>query len=228
METLNKIIKACFEGLFGTMIGGLVIFALQSMRRNRRILLVAAVLLSVMAGWRFCIPHFYSPRYAAAFLLPAILFTAFMMVKFRKWWWVLTVIFCIICCCKIFRFSPTGSLITQSSALISADAAGRGKAFIYIMTFDVKRMKFYSGMETRLLTKVNEEAQLRKYLRWILNADARNADVVYVCIDRPAGGIIAKDDFKKQPGNWELIHVFPKNRKKKVDHHIYRYQKVIK
>ena len=151
-----------------------------------------------------------------------------MMVKFRKWWWVLTVIFCIICCCKIFRFSPTGSLITQSSALISADAAGRGKAFIYVKTFDVKRMKFYSGMETRLLTKVNEEAQLRKYLRWILNADARNADVVYVCIDRPAGGIIANDDFKKQPGNWELIHVFPKNRKKKVDHHIYRYQKVIK
>ena len=65
------------------------------------------LLISGMASWRFFMTNFYSPRYAVSFLFPAIIFTAFMLVKFKRWWWVLLTVLGIICCCKISSVCST-------------------------------------------------------------------------------------------------------------------------
>ena len=223
MDTLNKIIKACFEGLFGTMIGGLVIFTLQSMRKNRRILFIAVILLAGMFGWRlFLVNRFISPRYAASFLFPAILFTTFMMVKFKKWWWVLTVIFCIICCCKIFRTTPTGGLVSRTAAFIAADAANRKNPIIFLKSVDARRMKFYSGIDSRSFGNRKNYEEAVRYVVWRIKINPKS-EVIYLCYDMPSGEVISPDHLKGLNGSWQLIRSVPRNRKKKVDLHCYRF-----
>lgn len=225
METLNKIIKGCFEALFGTMIGGLVIFTLQSMRKKWRILLVVWVLLAGMAVWRFFIPNFYSPRYAAAFIFPATVFTAFMMVKFRKWWWVLLAVFCIICCCKVSRVSTTGALFSKSASVIAADAKGRGKAMFFSERYELRRIGFYSGLPGKAISIVDWDKFLL-YLDYEFRINSRNFDVLYLCWDVPEGKVISIADLKGiKSGKLDLIASFPKSRKKRINFHIYRYQK---
>ena len=124
-EALNKIIKACFEGFFGTMIAGWLFYTLQSIRKNRRMFIWLWLILFAMASWRFFIHNFYSPRYAAIFLFPAILLTAYMMVKFRKWWWVLIIVMGIICCCKILRQDASGRLLINAADIIRKNSANK-------------------------------------------------------------------------------------------------------
>ena len=225
MDTLNKIIKACFEGFFGTMIGGLVIYSIQSMRKNRRILLVIWLLLIGMGAWRFFMTNFYSPRYAAIFLFPAILFTAFMMVKFKKWWWVLLIVFGIICCCKIVRNSPGGAVFTESASLIKADAAGRGAALIYSYDNNWRRTKFYTGIKSLALPRFQSAEKLPEQLSQVIKIASRSADVMYFCLEFPGNKTIAQDDLEGAGGEWILLYKVLKNRKKNVHFYVYRYQK---
>ncbi|MBO5822071.1 MAG: hypothetical protein J6R86_03575 [Lentisphaeria bacterium] len=225
MDILNKIIKACFEGFFGTMIGGLVIYSLQSIRKNRRILLIVFVLLCGMGAWRFFIHNFYSPRYASIFLFPAILLTAFMMVKFKKWWWVLLIVFGIICCCKIVRVSQVGAFFNETATLLKADAAGRGKALIYMERADRKRMKYYSGIDTRGVPQFSSREKMTDYLWRMIRFDSKTVDVIYPCLEIYGDEPILKSELKRLKGEWTLLRSVSKNRKKKIYFHIYRYQK---
>ena len=225
MDTLNKIIKSCFEGFFGTMLGGLVIYSIQSIRKNRRILLIIWLLLIGMGAWRYFVPNFYSPRYASIFLFPAILFTAFMMVKFKKWWWVLLIVLGVICCCKISRKNESGRLFIETSALIKADAAGRGNAMIYIETADQQRMKYYSGIDTRRIPDFSIREKMSDYLSRMIKADAKRVDVIYPCLEIYHNEPISKNELKGLNGEWILLRSVRKNRKKKIYFHVYRYQK---
>ena len=225
MDTLNKIIKACFEAVWGTMVGGLVIYSLQSMRKNRRILIIVWLLISGMASWRFFMTNFYSPRYAVSFLFPAIIFTAFMLVKFKRWWWVLLTVLGIICCCKICRISPTGSLFSRSAAFIVADAENKDKTLVYIDRFDRGRVKFYSGLDVRPLPQFKSRSQMTAYLARIIKTDAKAADAVYMCLEISEGNAVDLNEFKTVDGEWKLLRCVLKNRKKKLFFHIYRYRK---
>lgn len=225
MDVLNKIIKACFEGAFGTMLGGLVIYSVQSIRKNRRVLLIIWLLLLGMGAWRFFMSNFYSPRYASIFLLPAVLLTAFMMVKFKKWWWVLLIVFGIICCCKTFRRSPNGTLYGDSAALIIEDAQGRGKPYIYIDKDDCRRMRYYSGIDNRPLPRFASHEKMLDYLSRIIKYDAKTVDVIYLCLEVRKDKLISKSELKGLKGDWKLLRSVRKNRKKGIYFCVYRYQK---
>ena len=221
-EVLNKIIKACFEGFFGTMVAGWTFYTFQSIRKNRGMLIWLWLVLIGMAIWRFFIPNFYSPRYAAIFLFPAILLTTYMMVIFKKWWWVLLAVLGIICCCKILRTNPTGRLLIETAKLIRKDAASWKHPLIIVDIKDAARMKFYSALpvfpfdERRSYTKRAED-----FARIIRNNTSR-ADAVYICCDILQDHPIKKENLTL-PGEWKLLFSVLRNRKKNVYFHIYRY-----
>lgn len=221
-EALNKIIKACFEGFFGTMIAGWLFYTLQSIRKNRRMLIWLGLILFAMASWRFFIPNFYSPRYAAIFLFPAILLTAYMMVKFRKWWWALIIVMGIICCCKILRQDANGRLLINAADIIRKNSANDKYPLIIVNYKDNLRMKFYSAMQVLPFNESKDFTKKIRDLSKIIAKHANYSDAIYICCKMPHDSKITEENLNLN-GDLKLIYSALSSRKKKIYFNVYRY-----
>ena len=223
-EALNKIIKACFEGFFGTMIAGWLFYTLQSIRKNRRMLIWLGLILFAMASWRFFIPNFYSPRYAAIFLFPAILLTAYMMVKFKKWWWVLIIVMGIICCCKILRQDANGRLLINAADIIRKNSANKKHPLIIVNDKDKLRMEFYSAVQALPFYESKDFTEKVRDLSKIIANHANYSDAIYICCEMSHDSKITGENLNLN-GDFKLIYSALSSRKKKIYFNVYRYCK---
>ena len=221
-EALNKIIKACFEGFFGTMIAGWLFYTLQSIRKNRRMLIWLWLILFAMASWRFFIPNFYSPRYAAIFLFPAVLLTAYMMVKFKKWWWVLIIVMSIICCCKILRQDANGRLLINAADIIRKNSANDKYPLIIVNDKDKLRMEFYSAIQVLPFNESNDFTEKIRDLSKIIANHANYSDAIYICCEMRHDSKITGENLNLN-GDFKLIYSALSSRKKKIYFNVYRY-----
>ena len=221
-EALNKIIKACFEGFFGTMIAGWLFYTLQSIRKNRRMFIWLWLILFAMASWRFFIHNFYSPRYAAIFLFPAILLTAYMMVKFRKWWWVLIIVMGIICCCKILRQDASGRLLINAADIIRKNSANKKHPLSIVNYKDKLRMEFYSAVQVLPFNESKEFSEKIRALSKIIANHANYSDAIYICCEMPHDSKITGENLNLN-GDFKLIYSALSSRKKKIYFNVYRY-----
>ena len=223
-ETLNKIIQACFEVFFGTAVAGLVFYTIQGCRKNLKILLWLWLSLAGMMIWRFFIPNFYSPRYAAIFFFPAILLTAFMIVKFRRWWWLLVVVMGIVCCCKIFRPNLKGRLLIDAAEVIAGDAADEKCPLVVIEKNDFTQMTFYSPVPVcRFYEGWNRAEKVRDMSR-IISAAAPYASVIYFCCNVEDNAGFSRKDLGLEDGEWKLIYSAKRSRKRNLYFHVYSYR----
>ena len=223
-EALNKIIQSCFEGFFGTMVAGWLFYTMQSIRKNRRMLIWLWVMLFAMAIWRFFIPNFYSPRYAVIFIFPAILLTAYMMVKFKKLCWVLLIVLGIICCCKILRPNLTGRMLIDASDVIRKDAADKKHPLVIVDDKDGPRMEFYSSLPVLPFDESKNFPVKLLDLSRIISNNANQSDAVYICCEIPANLEITKENLNLD-GDFKLIYSTLSNRRKKIYFNVYRYLK---
>ena len=225
LEALNKIIRGCYEVYFGTAIAGLVFYTLQSCRKNRKILLWLLLLLIGMMGWRFCVPNFYSSRYAAIFLFPAILLTVFMLVKFKKWCWLLLLAMGITCCCKISRPNLKGRLLINAAEVISKDAVDENSPLVITEENDFALMSYYSAVPVCRFYENQDPVEKLRDMSRIISATAPNTSAIYFCCSVTNNAGISREDLGLD-GEWELIHSVKRSKRQKLYLHIYRYRKV--
>jgi len=225
-ESLNKIIKGCFEVYFGMAIAGLVFYTMQSCRKNLKVLLWVYLLLTGMMIWRFFIPNFYSTRYAVICIFPATLLMTFMMVKFKKWWWALVIVMCIVCCCKIFRSNFKGRLIIDAAAAISQDAVNDKYPLAFVADRDFQLMTLYSPVPVCNFQDSRDNTEKIRDISRIISGNAPYADVIYVCCDMQDNKELSGQDLGLTGGHWKLIYSARRTRKQKLYFQVYSYRKV--
>ena len=223
-ETLNKIIKGCFEVYFGTAIAGLVFYTMQSCRKNLKVLLWVYLTLTGLLIWRFFIPNFYSTRYAVICILPATLLITFMMVKFKKWWWALVIIMSIVCCCKIFRSNFKGRLIIDAAAAISQDAVNDKYPLAFVADRDFQLMTLYSPVPVCNFQDSRDNTEKIRGISRIISGNAPYADVIYVCCDMQDNKELSGQDLGLTGGHWKLIYSARRTRKQKLYFQVYAYR----
>ena len=180
------------------------------------------LILFAMGSWRFFIPNFYSPRYAAIFLFPAILLTAYMMVKFRKWWWILIIVMGIICCCKILRQNASGRLLINAADIIRKNAANDKYPLIIVNDKDDLRMEFYVSLPVLPFKESKNFTEKVRDISRIIANHANYSDAIYICCEMPHNSEITGEDLKLN-GDLKLIYSTLSNRKKKIYFNVYRY-----
>jgi len=223
-ESLNKIIKVCFEVYFGMAIAGLVFYTMQSCRKNLKVLLWVYLLLTGMMVWRFFIPNFYSTRYAVICIFPATLLMTFMMVKFKKWWWALVIIMSIVCCCKIFRFNFKGRLMIDAAEAISQDTVNDRYPLAVVRGGDFQLMTLYSPVPVCGFHESQDNTEKIRDIARIVSGNAPYADVIYLCCDMQGDKELSKQDLGLT-GDWKLIYSARRTRKQKLYFQVYSYRK---
>lgn len=223
-EAFNNIIKACFEGFFGTMIAGLLFYTIQSFRKNWKNLLWVWLMLAGIIVWRLFIRNFYSPRYAVICLYPAILLTVFLMVKFKKWWWILLTILGVVSCIKILRPSPTGRIIYDVAKIIRQDSSQDKAPMVVVDQKDIVKMEFYTSLPVCYFLESRDMTLKLRNLGRIAETHARYASVIYFCFDVPRNRVITGKELGLN-GEWNLLYQVTKNVKRNIDFRVYSYRK---
>ena len=102
----------------------------------------------------------------------------------------------------------------------------KGYTMCEIQGIRVALVAFTKGVGGKGMPAGNEDCVNLLYLDYEFRINSRNFDVLYLCWDVPEGKVISIADLKGiKSGKLDLIASFPKSRKKRINFHIYRYQK---